>query len=61
MKTRLRGARLFLTLVPTLLRLQWQVRALERRAARGEPVADRAARLEPRLAEAVARIDREVA
>lgn len=61
MKTKIRRARLVAYLAATIVRARRDVRALERCADRGEPVADRAALLEHRLSEAVARIDREFA
>lgn len=60
MKSKIRRAHLIAYLAATIVRTRRDVRALERSAARGEPVAHRAALLERRLSAAIARIDREV-
>lgn len=61
MKTRLRGARLFLTILPTYAYACVELHRLERLAAQGAPVDGPLTRLHQRVKAAVARIEREAA
>jgi hypothetical protein len=59
MKTLIRRAWLFVSTLPTVVYAELESQRLKQLAARGLPVDERNARLERRVAQAVARIDEE--